>query len=872
MTPPLSLVEVLEAEHAQLRGASADSEPAPESQDAAARLQRHYRIRHRASYAAVCLSGGGIRSAIFALGVMQGLAKKGLLTSFDYLSTVSGGGFTGGWLASWLHRAGPDLVSAQLVGDRLARGDAEAPPVRRMRMYSRYMSPQAGFFSPDGWTLGATILRNLLLNWIVLVPLIAAALLGPRVYKELIDAVYRPAGTSETLELWEPSTIILAVSVALILRAIVFATMNLPGCGNRRGSQRDFLVRCHGPACAGIIGLTLFWSMEDVGIVRWMWLIVLANMALSASAFAAGSLLSNGTKWRPRTWLAGAAAGATISLVLLGVMTAFPKADGNYAVLAFPLVLLGFFATIVVLVGIGSEELGDADLEWYSRLGAWNLMTALAWLGGSALVLNVPGGINHLFSKVTQLRTAAPILIPALGVLVRLLMANPSGRLASWRRVGLAAAGPTFALLLLSFIAWANDALLRSLYANAPDTRAYLGATLLPEAIVLEGGLLLIVLGMGRFVRANKFSLHGMYRERLIRAFLGASRSADERCPNPFTGFDPEDDLKMWQLRSVSRPMLVVNMTLNKLARARLVDLQRKAESFTATPLHVGTPSLGYRPAAEYASHGDPGISLGNAMTISGAAASSNMGMYSSPALTFLLTLFNARLGAWLGNPASPDDTWRKSDPKHGLSPLLDEMLGRTTDDSAYVYLSDGGHFENLGIWQMIQRRCRYILVSDASCDDDYAFDDLGNAIRQVRIDFGVPIVFERGCRMDREHQGNGNPHYAVARILYSAVDGPEAEDGFLVYVKATLCGGEPIDVLNYSRANPSFPHESTAQQWFSEAQFESYRILGFHAVQEMADGYRGSGGVGDFFQWLERRSLDQVRPVPETTPDIAAV
>ena len=302
-------------------------------------------------------------------------------------------------------------------------------------------------------------------------------------------------------------------------------------------------------------------------------------------------------------------------------------------------------------------------------------------------------------------------------------------------------------------------------------------------------------------------------------------------------------------LAAVRRPILVVNMTLNKIGRASLAGLYRKAVSFTATSLHTGSASLGYRSSAEYGSNparGQRGISLGTAMTISGAAASPNMGTFSSPLLTFLLTMFNARLGAWLGNPAEAQ--WRRGEPKHSLAPFLSEMLGRTTDDSPYVYLSDGGHFENLGLYEMVLRRCRYILVIDAGCDPVFTFHDLANAIRQVRIDMGVPIVFDRGIGIGENAVDRATRHYAVASIQYSAIDGRNADDGMLVYIKPAVSGDEPVDVLTYRKARPLFPHEPTADQWFDEAQFESYRALGFHSVLQIPDPHTGPFHLAEFF------------------------
>jgi hypothetical protein len=212
--------------------------------------------------------------------------------------------------------------------------------------------------------------------------------------------------------------------------------------------------------------------------------------------------------------------------------------------------------------------------------------------------------------------------------------------------------------------------------------------------------------------------------------------------------------------------------------------------------------------------------------------------------MTFLLTLFNARLGAWLGNPGEAGRfTWRRSEPVAGAGPLLREMFGRTTDANPYVYLSDGGHFENLGLYEMVSRRCQFIVVSDAGCDADYAFEDLGNAIRKIRIDLGIPISFPGGVRIDKAHSRNGNAHGAIGIIQYTAVD-RNAADGVLLYAKATLSGDEPLDVANYAASHPDFPHESTANQWFGESQFESYRMLGIHTLDALAGEYDGSHGL----------------------------
>ena len=192
----------------------------------------------------------------------------------------------------------------------------------------------------------------------------------------------------------------------------------------------------------------------------------------------------------------------------------------------------------------------------------------------------------------------------------------------------------------------------------------------------------------------------------------------------------------------VKRPFHVVNMALNLVRGKNLAWQQRKAESFTVTPLHAGSYRVGYRRSQDYGK-GDKGesISLGTAVAISGAAASPNMGYHSSPGITFLLTLFNARLGWWLGNPgAAGQHTYDRAYPKFAIGPLLAETFGLTDDQSRYIYVSDGGHFENLGLYEMVLRRCHFIVLSDAGQDAEYTFEDLGNAIRKIRIDLGIPI------------------------------------------------------------------------------------------------------------------------------------
>ena len=292
------------------------------------------------------------------------------------------------------------------------------------------------------------------------------------------------------------------------------------------------------------------------------------------------------------------------------------------------------------------------------------------------------------------------------------------------------------------------------------------------------------------------------------------------------------------------RLLHVVGAALNLVGGKRLAWQQRRAESFTISPLHCGSLYRGYRRSRNYG--GADGISLSTAMTISGAAVSSNMGYHSSSAaVTMALTLFNARLGWWLGNPGAAGSDrrhaskhtpvpYRRAFPRVSLAPLCMEAFGLTDDTSKYVLLSDGGHFDNLGLYEMVLRRCRFIVVVDGSQDPQVRCDDLGAAIRKIRIDLGIDIVFEPPFQL--YPKGHPDPmtgkYCAVATIRYSALDGcPPESDGVLLYMKPALRGDEPRDVLQYAAANAAFPHQSTLDQLFDEAQFESYRTLGAHVV-----------------------------------------
>jgi hypothetical protein len=213
--------------------------------------------------------------------------------------------------------------------------------------------------------------------------------------------------------------------------------------------------------------------------------------------------------------------------------------------------------------------------------------------------------------------------------------------------------------------------------------------------------------------------------------------------------------------------------------------------------------------------------------------------------------LYCIRLGYWLSNPGKVAGSLNKG----WIARLLDrlhfakEALSLLTEDSETVYLTDGGHIESLGIYELLRRRCKVIIAVDADADPDMSFGSLVNLQRYARIDFGVRLDLPWAPIRDETRKASADilksggeaaanaphgPHCALGTIYYPRKKGEETgpnNTGVLLYIKSSLTGDENDYVIEYKRRNPSFPHETTLDQLFTEEQFEAYRNLGFHAV-----------------------------------------
>ena len=789
------------------------------------------RIREQ-RHTALCLSGGGIRSGTFALGVVQALAEKKALTNFDYISTVSGGGFLGGWLSAWMKHAGAENVQEELRRMPSAKLDPEPVPVKHLRAFTNYLSPTLGLLSADTWTLVATYIRNVLLNWMVIVPLIAMAVFIPWGAVAVMNST--PAdwnwlgGDAALFGIQTHRLVLLAYAIGFIAGAMAvrYVHSDEPEARKLSGqktptqgrTQNDFLVRCLAPLVLCSILLTTAFSLS------WQW-----DFAMGTNVpdhlwryFALFGALLHLVGWAlawPRTWLR-VTVGFIVIIVTGGLIGAISgliapvliSGARMYVTFSMPVYLMLLMLSGQIYLGLVSRLSNDADREWGARFDAWIFIVVVSWAAISGIVLYGPelfsagyrlligGGIGGISGVVTLLlgssgKTSGKSETSASG-------GSAAHTVSLTKKVAdfaLSLAAPLFAMALIILIS-ALDLLFMSKTCNfeiacrvTSDSLTSITAAsqqIYPLTIVVLM-LILLTLGwaFGRTVDTNEFSLHAMYRARLIRAYLGGSRPAGERRPDHFTGFDEDDDVKLrdlWPAEGhVRQPLHVVNVTLNLVAGEKLAWQERKAESFTMTPLHAGSAYLGYRRTSSSAAIDDESranlyaageLSLGTAVAISGAAASPNMGYHSSSVVTFLMTLFNARLGGWFGNPGPAGvKSYKLKHPKLAVKPILSELFGLSDDRSDYVYLSDGGHFENIALYEMVLRRCRFIIVSDASCDEDCSFNDLGNAIRKIRIDLGVPILFDEPMMIVPRSAPSSasNRAWAIGRIAYSRVDRP---------------------------------------------------------------------------------------------------
>lgn len=987
---PLSTADMLRAEFAHVLGDERWAEASPSDDEF---WQRMHALPVDRRPSALCLSGGGIRSATFSLGVLQWLAQKGQLKDFNYLSTVSGGGYIGSWLVNGLWRAGQGNCtdaanttaedwlrrvgqSAGSVGGSEASGAARSvgaanDPVAPLRAFSNYLSPTGGM-SGDAFSLAAIFIRNLLLNALVWLSLLAALVALPRLYVALLDA------PEQVKHIPYPYLPFAVAALAAIVWGVAYIVADLPeqcdapsmptapNPAQRQvasaseadaNTPRDRFFRYSFlPIVAAAIVLSIGGAwIATLRETSWWWFAL-----AGAVAHLAGVAI--GVPWRVWRGLpkrrsnpcgvfvvifVGAFGGALASVALsrLGTMPVASSDAGSqqllYATFAVPAMTGAFWLAMAMYAGLMGRFTDEQDREWWARATAYWLRFSVIWVVVFALVVWLPLPLLDRLGAVGATALQFGVGGGVLGVVTSLIgywskngaslerKAKSLLRATRIKLLDLMAIMVVVATLLALSLGWSTvldrchgwywtqrlcasdlhaqteflreQSRLRTEYASAAkgaaddstrtaalvgvldDSELSGGLSASAQAyrhVMLEGsGLMLfaaIVMlslfstGLALLMGVNVFSLHGMYGNRLVRAYLGSGRA--ERRPHWFTGFDPDDNPKlehfMEPLRGADgRPRLypVINIALNvvRASPQKLDWQQRKAAPFIATPMHCGAAATGFRPTSRYAG----GMSLGRAMTISGAAASPNMGYHSSAPVTFVMALFNVRLGWWSANPGLRSGRrWTQDQPWEGLDMAIAEATGRTGVEDPFVYLSDGGHFDNLGIYEMVRRRCRRIVAVDATCDGSFRWSDLLDVVRKIRVDLGIPI--ELPAVLPGPGRDSAHLRRIEATIRYSARDKCEPRfDGTLIVLKPRLLRQQdPPELAAYADASAAegspaddparFPHQSTADQFFDEQQFESYRLLGYTTA---ADALEAKPSLAAASRKLGRRAAKVV-------------
>lgn len=845
------------------------------------------------SFVGLAFSGGGIRSATFCLGILQALACNKLLPKIDFLSTVSGGGYIGTFLGRCFTRETEAASAHKNVESALC--DMSSSQFRWLREHGRYISPNG---SGDGLTIAAIYLRNWLAVHVMLGLLLVSAFVLVNwvrfsyfsVTRQLEEALV----TFSTNSLWWSPVTALAAAAALLWLIPMFWAY---WCTQFSFQLRNWI---HGlPALATICvvaaaGILARSQTEQVQRV------LIAFSLTGCLALGFWVLAASLARWRKKPSKPGvevpfserraraahtrnllsrwAALGLSVTLVLLAYAVVDTLAQSLYALLA------------------RSEEGAQPFKLLISAAGLSGILAMLFKYGGALSSL-----LGNTSSNKSGWAVSTGLLIQLFGFVIAGLVVVFWCTLAhslTWQfsepwggHPGNRIASAITQLVLPAKVSLDNV---------CPPTVGYL-ATVAGSLFGLVG-----LLGFGRQF-LNLSALGQFYGSRLIRAYLGAAdprralQDVTKPCGTddiPFQDYHPEKN---------GGPLHLISTTLNQTVsgHSHLVDRDRKGLALSVGPagITVGTKEAALwsqksasdlaRVSIEPLSDGNENayhllatpedgkkrkhteveaLTVGNWMSISGAAFSTGMGANTRLGLSLLLAFANVRLGYHWDSCIEP--TWRKTAAKissllnkwslafTSACPVYPHLLGEVLSrhhgpNRRHWYLSDGGHFENTACYELIRREVSIIICCDCGADPEYVFEDLSNLVRKARLDFGAEITFLTPQELNAnsevlpacitpftkwqrktmsvvntdsdDSQRFGEALYSGGHATLARVDYRSGQNGVILFIKPTLTGDEPLDVKAYHKANSAFPQETTLDQWFDEAQWESYRCLGNH-------------------------------------------
>jgi len=807
----------------------------------------------------VALSGGGIRSAAFCLGVLQGMARTGWLRRVDFLSTVSGGGFIGAFLGrSFDALRDPRTLLGETRGavpERVEREltDPNAPSVGWLRTNANYLAP--GGLADLAVNL-AGFLRGLLAVYLVL----GVFLLG--LFGALNALAYGD---------WSGTWIGFAVELSAGLTPLV-----------------GLLPEAWGGPWLALAEIALWLAVVPLMVGYWL---IARDLP---EAFLAAALVAAAVLGATLTLLAGSplplAILAAAVLWVWGAWATVRRAEGPPDPFhPHRLMLAGDHLTrrlaLWLVVALGFAAFGAVD-----GFGRW----LAGWmLEGGLTVPNIAGWLTSIGSVVLVSASVLRMVARVVGARMerKETLLRTGGRLA-WV-AGTLVLGALPPLAAFSFLS-------HSLYENGDAYTQGVALTGVAVAVSLLFGTRACV----PFV--TRSGPLGTYAGRLARTFLGSVNPARQRfaegrdVSRPVAG----DDVPFSQYRPdlAGGPLHLITCALNEtveLTSERAVR-DRQAANLALGPAGMSVDRNGH---ALWTGHGswtsaletlsaerpDPfgsrrrgpiqieALGLREWMAISGAAISPGMGRRTALNRALLATLANARLGYWWDSGLSARERLgapRGRGPFRALAAwlarrfetqmlLVSELTGRFGGPwPRYWYLSDGGDFEATGAFELLRRRLPYVVLCDANEDPRHLGTELARLMRLVRIELGAemtavsetpaalqelgvpPDVAERLGSLNDLLPGPGERprrHAALFRVRYPEPPRADADDPWLarqetwlLYIKATVTGDEPADVRGYAAAHPDFPHETTLDQQFDEPQWESYRRLGEHIAERL--------------------------------------
>ncbi|MDA8450741.1 hypothetical protein M5C97_11170 [Acidovorax sp. NCPPB 3859] len=776
----------------------------------------------------LALSGGGIRSATFCLGLLRSLAASGLLLRFDVLSTVSGGGYIGGMVGRLFDRARAG-AGAQKVNDAIAQAE-RTHFGWWVRANGRYLTPAGAMDTLFALSL---YLRNLIgihVEFGIIAALVALALCafdllawqGLDLWGSHAPGLF---AWIEWLQPWLPTLWLVSPLAMLAAACHVLAYWQLQWARAR-----------HIGTVLGGVGATS--------------IAVIAALALGIHQVG-GFEPGTASIWRIPMLCA---AGVLLALGISSTLTAHFIAGGPLgSVGAARNALTHGLSRSLIVLGIC---LGLGVLE------------RLAWLLAFESFATADFGLA-LGAAAVGLRGAAPLLT------------GQGHRAPAWMRtIGAWSLQAVGYLLSLSLFIWWAALVMKLVMAPVFDTPTIGAAASARQFALVEFGTgwtalaatAFLVLGYalltGRNTQfLNLSSLHTFYAARLTRAYLGAANGArfgaGVNALSPIgsavrTG-TPEvsvgevaagDDTELgaYAPHGAGGPVHIINTCVNQSAADTGRIFNRDRKGLLLSVMAGGASQLGQEGWRRVAGIGS--LSLGSWLAISGAAVSPGLGARTQRGLAALLTFGGVRLGYWLTRAqrdpqnTQPRGAWWRSSFAKSIG-----LLNETTGSFAAAgrndwFISDGGHFENTGAYALLAARAQFILVADCGADPGYQFGDLENLVRKARVDLDTEIAFQKpsaAAASSEWHQtlsyfgslnalaaADSSACLALATVRYPAggSDG-ESGSGILIVIKPNMCAGLPMDIENYRLQCPAFPQQPTSDQFFNEAQWESYFSLG---------------------------------------------